>query len=123
MAPKGALPPLSPRRLGFELPDLSTVRLPIVAESISWVLVSKPSGLLSVPAKDPKYKDSALARVQALYPQATGGMVVHRLDLPTSGLLLFALTPESLTHLNKQFAQRTCREVLHCNLRKRTSEC
>ena len=107
MAPKGALPPLSSRRLGFKLPDLSTVRLSIIAESNSWVLVSKPSGLLSVPAKDPKYKDSALARVQALYPQATGGMIVHRLDLPTSGLLLFALTPESLAHLNKQFAQRT----------------
>ncbi len=106
MAPKGALPPLSKRRLGFELPDLSQVKLDIVAESSSWVLVSKPAGLLSVPAKDPLFKDCALDRVQKLYPHATGGMVVHRLDLPTSGLLLFALTPQSLSHLNQQFAQR-----------------
>ena len=107
MVPKGPLPPLSPRRAGFELPDLSEARLPIIAQGSTWVLVSKPSGLLSVPAKDPQYKDCALTRVQSWYPQATGGMVVHRLDLPTSGLLLFALTPESLANLNRQFAKRT----------------
>lgn len=111
MPPKGELPPLSSRRLNFELPNLSQVPLKIIAHGQSWVLVSKPSGLLSVPAKDPNLSDCALTRVQKLYPQATGGMVVHRLDLPTSGLILFALTAVSLANLNQQFANRTVKKI------------
>lgn len=106
MPPKGKLPPLSQRRLGFQLPNLRHIAVKKVAEGDGWVLISKPSGLLSVPGKDPEHDDCALARVQAMYPNATGGMVVHRLDLPTSGLLLFALTPDRLIELNQQFAHR-----------------
>ena len=105
--PRGSLPKLTERRLSFRLPDKRDVPLKWVTETERWVVVSKPSGLLSVPGKDPNHHDSALNRVKARYPSSTGGMVVHRLDLPTSGLMVFALDEETLAELNDQFARRT----------------
>lgn len=50
------------------------------------VVVNKPSGLLSVPGRGEAFADCMASRVQLRYPDA---MVVHRLDMDTSGLLLF----------------------------------
>lgn len=103
---RGPLPPLSARRLSFKLPPSESLEVRWIAEGDGWVVVSKPSGLLSVPGSLPGAEDSVESRVRARYPHVTSGVVVHRLDLPTSGLMVFALRPEVLASLNKQFATR-----------------
>jgi len=65
------------------------------------VVVDKPAGLLSVPGRTEP--DCASARVQALYPDA---LIVHRLDQPTSGLLLFARGADAQRELSADFAAR-----------------
>ncbi|MRI32741.1 RNA pseudouridine synthase [Endozoicomonas sp. OPT23] len=67
------------------------------------VVVSKPSGLLSVPGRPPNDSDSALGRLQAINPESR---VVHRLDMSTSGLMVFALNADSHRHLSRQFQDR-----------------
>lgn len=105
--PRGPLPPLSHRRQSFKLPDTQSLVVKWIAEGDGWVVISKPAQLLSVPGSDPHAQDSAETRVRARYPQVTGGIVVHRLDLPTSGLMVFALRADVLSDLNRQFAKRT----------------
>lgn len=84
------------------------LELRVVREGGSWVVVDKPSGLLSVPGKgdEPRKKDCVPARVRAMYPGATGPLIVHRLDMDTSGLMVVALTPEAQRHLSQQFESR-----------------
>lgn len=70
------------------------------------VVIDKPAGLLSVPGR--VQADCASARVQAIYPDA---LVVHRLDQPTSGLLLFARGIQAQRELSDDFAQRRVGKV------------
>lgn len=70
------------------------------------VVVAKPCGLLSVPGRGGALRDSVLARLRARDPDATGPLVVHRLDLDTSGVLLVARDPASHAALQAQFARR-----------------
>ncbi|MDT8999037.1 RluA family pseudouridine synthase [Paucibacter sp. APW11] len=67
------------------------------------VLVNKPSGLLSVPGRGEDKQDCASARVQARFADA---LIVHRLDMATSGLLLLARGPEMQRQLSAAFAGR-----------------
>lgn len=67
------------------------------------VVLDKPSGLLTVPGKDPALSDSLETRVQARWPTSK---VVHRLDKDTSGILLMALNKKALGHLGSQFEHR-----------------
>ena len=67
-------------------------------------VVNKPAGMLSVPGKSDI--DSVYGRVRRMYPEATGPMVVHRLDMATSGLMLVAKTKE-VQNLQAQFKNRT----------------
>ena len=74
-----------------------------------WIAaVFKPAGMLSVPGKSeaPSILDWARER----YPAATGPLVVHRLDMDTSGVLLLALTKEAHQDLQAQFKHRTVRK-------------
>ena len=64
--------------------------------------IDKPSGLLSVPGRGEDKADCALSRVQANFPDA---LTVHRLDMATSGLLLFARNKEMQRALSGLFAQ------------------
>jgi tRNA pseudouridine32 synthase/23S rRNA pseudouridine746 synthase len=88
------------------LPEPGT--LAIVARGESWVVVDKPAGLLSVPGKgdEPWKKDCVASRVAAMCPDATGPMIVHRLDMDTSGLLVLGLTAEAQRGLSTQFEER-----------------
>lgn len=70
------------------------------------VIVDKPAGLLSVPGRSGALRDSVQTRLRTRYPDATGPLVVHRLDLDTSGLLLVALTSELQAQLQAMFARR-----------------
>jgi tRNA pseudouridine32 synthase/23S rRNA pseudouridine746 synthase len=78
--------------------------LEIVFQDEAMVVINKPSGLLSVPGKT--IKDSAYTRLQALLPDVEGPYVIHRLDMATSGLLVFALTKRANKSLQKQFITR-----------------
>lgn len=71
-----------------------------------YVVIDKPAGLLSVPGKGTDKQDCAVARVRAMFPRATGPMVVHRLDMETSGLLIVALDAEAQRELSMRFAAR-----------------
>lgn len=75
-----------------------------------WLLVvNKPAGMLSVPGKA-KDIDSVYHLLKNKYPEATGPMIVHRLDMATSGLLLVAKTKEVHQHLQAQFKNRTVKK-------------
>ncbi|MGP8308613.1 RluA family pseudouridine synthase [Vibrio sp. YIC-376] len=78
--------------------------LEILFQDEAMVVVNKPSGLLSVPGKT--IKDSAYTRLQAIFPDAEGPFVIHRLDMATSGILVFALTKRANKSLQKQFITR-----------------
>lgn len=68
------------------------------------VVVNKPSGLLSVPGKN--IKDSVYERVKERFPEATGSLIVHRLDMSTSGVMVLALSKRAQKNLQQQFIQR-----------------
>lgn len=65
--------------------------------------VEKPAGLLSVPGRGPDKADCLSARVQQIYPDAR---IVHRLDMETSGVLLFARDEVTQRLLGRLFEQR-----------------
>lgn len=80
--------------------------IPVVFAAPGFVVVDKPAGMLSVPGKGPEKADCAAARVRAMFPSASGPLVVHRLDMDTSGLMVFALNPDSQRVLSAQFERR-----------------
>ena len=65
-------------------------------------VIHKPEGLLSVPGKDAA-QPSVYALMQRKYPEATGPLIVHRLDMATSGVLLIAKTEFAYHRLQKAF--------------------
>jgi tRNA pseudouridine32 synthase/23S rRNA pseudouridine746 synthase len=67
------------------------------------LILDKPAGLLAVPGRGLDKQGCLSARVQASYPEA---LIVHRLDMATSGLLLMAQNTESQRQLSIAFAQR-----------------
>ena len=80
----------------------------ILYEDDYLLILHKPSGLLSVPGKSSH--DSVYQRIRERYPEATGPLVVHRLDMSTSGLLLIAKTKEVHKSLQAQFKGRNIRK-------------
>jgi tRNA pseudouridine32 synthase/23S rRNA pseudouridine746 synthase len=80
--------------------------LPVLLSTPRFVVVDKPAGMLSVPGKGPHNQDCAAGRVRAMFPAATGPLVVHRLDMDTSGLLMFALDADAQRELSRQFESR-----------------
>ena len=64
------------------------------------IVIDKPAELLSVPGRGPEKADCAMSRVQADHPDA---LTVHRLDMSTSGLLVFARSKEAQRRLAIQF--------------------
>ena len=81
-----------------------------MSDALTWlhvdahcIVVVKPAGLLSVPGRGAHLQDCASARVQRRHADA---LIVHRLDMATSGLLLFARGAEVQRGLSRAFAQR-----------------
>ena len=72
------------------------------------LVVDKPSGLLSVPGKADEHKDSLELRVRTAYPEA---LLVHRLDMDTSGIMVFARNKAAQRHLGMQFEKRMMKKV------------
>lgn len=71
------------------------------------IVVDKPSGLLSVPGREPGKEDCLLHRVQAEFPDA---MIVHRLDMGTSGIVVMGRGAKAQRELSIQFEQRRVRK-------------
>lgn len=71
------------------------------------LVADKPSGLLSVPGRGEERADCLIARLRADFPEVR---LVHRLDLDTSGVIVFGLTPQAQAHLGKQFEERRTRK-------------
>jgi len=67
------------------------------------LVVDKPGGLLAVPGRGADKQDCLAARVQPRYP---GALIVHRLDMATSGLMVMARGPAAQRELSKAFAAR-----------------
>lgn len=78
--------------------------LPILYNDQWLAAIDKPAGLPSVPGKE--HTVSAYSIVREMFPEAVGPMVVHRLDMDTSGILLIAKTEEVFKALQRQFASR-----------------
>ncbi len=76
----------------------------IILEDEWLAVVSKPCGMLSVPGKDDR--SSVLAWAQKQWPEADGPLLVHRLDMDTSGLLLIAKSKKIHEVLQAEFINR-----------------
>jgi len=86
------------------LEQASVKEIPVIYEDDYFLIVNKPPEFLSVPGKE--LKDSVYERMRLKYPHASGPLLVHRLDMSTSGLLLIAKSEETYKHLQSQFIRR-----------------
>lgn len=77
--------------------------LDVVYSDAQLLVLDKPSGLLTVPGRDPAHKDSLASRAQQEYPDA---LIVHRLDMDTSGLVVMARGAEVHRQLSGLFQNR-----------------
>ena len=88
---------------GVADPDAPAAGFKLVYADESLLVLDKPSGLLAVPGRGENKQDCLSSRVQAQYPEA---LVVHRLDMATSGLMLLARSPAVQRTLSMAFAAR-----------------
>ncbi|MEC6898420.1 RluA family pseudouridine synthase [Photobacterium piscicola] len=79
--------------------------LEIVYQDDAMVVINKPAEFLSVPGKT--ITDSVYSRMQTMFPDSDSPLIVHRLDMSTSGLIVIALTKDAHKALQKQFIERT----------------
>jgi 23S rRNA pseudouridine1911/1915/1917 synthase len=90
--------------------NYATMRLPeILFENDEFIAFNKPSGLLSVPDRtqsSPSLKDLLIDKYQHIY-------TVHRLDRETSGVIVFAKTPEVHQHLSLIFQERQVEKIYY----------
>ena len=77
--------------------------LNILFEDKNLLILDKPSGLLSVPGRTEDKQDCLISRVQMKFPEA---LIVHRLDMATSGLLMLARNKEMHRQLSRLFQER-----------------
>ena len=75
------------------------------------VIVNKPAGMHSIPDRWNPLLPNVRSYLQQKFRRKV--FTVHRLDKGTSGVMIFALTPEAHRHLNEQFEQRAVKKVYH----------
>ena len=92
----------------FEENPAAGKEIEIVYEDDILLVINKPAEFLSVPGK--KISDSVYQRIKEKYPEATGPLVVHRLDMSTSGLMLIAKDEATYVKLQSQFINRTIKK-------------
>ena len=96
--------------------------LPVVIHADHEILlVDKPAGILSVPGRGEEKSDCLINRLRGPFPTI---LLVHRLDLDTSGVMVFALTLHAQRVLGKQFEERRAKKTyvarLHGRLQPKT---
>lgn len=79
-------------------------KIEILREEQDFLLINKPTRLLSVPGRHPQNRDSVIGRLEVDYP---GCSIVHRLDFDTSGVMVIPRNKLALSHISKQFQART----------------
>ncbi len=84
-------------------PD-SDKTITIIYEDEAMAVINKPNEFLSVPGKS--IEDSVYFRMKQRYPDSKSPLIIHRLDMSTSGILLIAKTKEAHKHLQKQFLKK-----------------
>lgn len=75
----------------------------VLHEDTDFLIIDKPSGLLSVPGRFADPSASLIGQVQTQYPEA---QIVHRLDMDTSGIMVLARNAETHRFLSRQFQDR-----------------
>ena len=80
-----------------------TYPISVLHETDRVLFVDKPAGLLSVPGRLEEHKDCLLTRLEA---QNSNIRLIHRLDMDTSGVMVFAKTDQAQRELNWQFERR-----------------
>lgn len=80
-------------------------KIEVIFEDNDFIIINKPSGLLSVPGKE--LKDSVYLRIKGSYPSIEGPIIVHRLDQDTSGLMILPKNEYSYKEIQSQFIKRT----------------
>ncbi len=80
----------------------------IIYQDEVMLVINKPAEFLSVPGKS--IEDSVYLRIKQSFLKATGPLIVHRLDMSTSGLMVIALSKEAHKDLQKQFIKRTVKK-------------
>ncbi len=95
----------------------------IISQTSQWLVVSKPSGWLTIPGRDSRKTGVAPAPVLSEWAKQNfpSILVVHRLDRETSGIVLFALTPEDHKQANLWFQNRKIKKIYHCLAQGRPS--
>ena len=84
---------------------------PVLLYEDEWLAaLDKPAGMLSVPGTNPD-APSVLSWARERYPQARGPIVVHRLDMDTSGILLLAKDPQTFNEMQQLFEQRNIQKT------------
>lgn len=81
----------------------------VLYEDASLLVINKPAGLLSIPGRD----ISEESLLDSLKKNSTSPLVVHRLDRDTSGVLIFAKTPDVHRALSLQFSERSITKTYH----------
>ncbi len=77
------------------------------------LVVDKPAGLLTVPGRGPDKSDCLINRLRGAFPTI---LLVHRLDLDTSGVVIFGLTPHAQRFLSREFEQRGTKKTYQARL-------
>ncbi|WP_281556377.1 RluA family pseudouridine synthase [Thalassomonas sp. RHCl1] len=100
---------------GIEMDENPLLNNPAIDKAIDilfqdddMLVINKPADLLSVPGKS--ITDSVYSRMKQLFPAATGPLIVHRLDMSTSGLMVIALNKRAHKNLQKQFIERSVKK-------------
>lgn len=88
--------------------SFSPEELEIVYEDDWLLVINKPAGMLSVPGKEKSISVYSIMRQR--YPDADGPMIVHRLDMATSGLLIIAKSKRIHQNLQAQFKNRSIKK-------------
>ena len=81
----------------------------VVYEDDHIAVISKPHEFLSVPGKN--IMDSVYSRMKKKYAHASGPLIVHRLDMSTSGIMLIAKSKEVHQDLQEQFLKKTVKKT------------
>jgi tRNA pseudouridine32 synthase/23S rRNA pseudouridine746 synthase len=87
--------------------------LDIIYQDKDVLVVNKPSGLLSVPGRDPAHFDSIYQRVKA---EHVNSQIVHRLDMATSGVMVLALRRSAERELKRQFHDRETEKTYYARV-------
>ncbi len=100
---------------GMDLDENPMLVNPAIGKTIDIVfaddqllVIHKPAEFLSVPGKN--IQDSVFQRIRERFPEASGPLIVHRLDMSTSGLMLIAKSKETHKFLQHQFIKRSVRK-------------